>query len=230
MAQTQCTLQLAMCNTSQYYNLRVQAQVSRLNKIWKPWAGQIIVCYKIETRIGDAFLQVREHVMTKFANERMGVKMLREKGRSGLENSPNSMESFGLNRMVEIKKRQIIGFFKGPYGKVPELPCCKVLYTCRITGDHLGCTEGENCWISSLIQACLWPTQIFRESWRFFARDVYIQGIKQVTFTTIPRAGYIIWMQVKSKKVSYLMYTCPKYSKVPTFNRSLDLVNPKPSK
>jgi hypothetical protein len=51
-----------------------------------------------------------------------------------------------------------------------------------------------------------------------------------VTFTTIPRAGYIIWMQVKSKKVSYLMYTCPKYSKVPTFNRSLDLVNPKPSK
>jgi hypothetical protein len=42
--------------------------------------------------------------MTKFANERMGVKMLREKGRSGLENSPNSMESFGLNQIVEIKK------------------------------------------------------------------------------------------------------------------------------
>ncbi len=29
-------------------------------------------------------------------------------------------------------------------------------------------------------------------SGNFFARDVYIQGIKQVTFTTIPRAGYII--------------------------------------
>jgi hypothetical protein len=26
----------------------------------------------------------------------------------------------------------------------------------------------------------------------FFARDVHIQGIKQVTFITIPRAGYII--------------------------------------
>jgi len=60
-----------MYNTSQDYNLQVQAQVSRLNKIYKPWAWQFIVCYKVETRIGDAFLQVREHVMTKFANERM---------------------------------------------------------------------------------------------------------------------------------------------------------------
>ncbi len=29
-------------------------------------------------------------------------------------------------------------------------------------------------------------------SGEFFARDVYIQGLKQVTFITIPRAGYII--------------------------------------
>jgi hypothetical protein len=43
--------------------------------------------------------------MTKFANERMGVKMLRGKGRRGLKNSPNSMEGFDLNRMVEIKKK-----------------------------------------------------------------------------------------------------------------------------
>jgi hypothetical protein len=104
--------------------------------------------------------------MTKFANERMGVEMLREKGRRGLGSSPNSKESFGLNQMVKIKKlRQIIGFFKGPYGELPELPCCKVLHTCSITGDHLGCTEGENFWISSLkkdeIQAWLWPTLLF---------------------------------------------------------------------
>jgi hypothetical protein len=50
--------------------------------------------------------------MTKFANEGMGVKMLRRKGRRGLENIPNSMESFGLNRMVKIKKRQMIVFLK----------------------------------------------------------------------------------------------------------------------
>ncbi len=165
----------------------------------------------------------------------MGVKMLRGKGRRGLENIPNSMESFGLNRMVKIKKKANDSFFKGLYGKLPELSCCKVLHTCRITGDHLGCMEGENCWISSLkkdeIQACIWPTRCFLgNSGNFFARDVYIQGIKQVTFITIPRAGYVIWMQVKTKKVSYLMYTCPKHTKVSPFNRSLDLVNPKPSK
>ncbi len=150
-----------MYNTSQDYNLQVWAQVSRLNKICKPWAWQIIVCYKVETRIGDAFLQVREHVMTKFANERMGVKMLREKGRRGLKNSPNSMEGFGLNWMVEIKNKANHSFLKGPNGKLPELPCCKVLHTCRITDDYHGCTEGENCWISSLKRmtkyACGWP-------------------------------------------------------------------------
>jgi hypothetical protein len=41
----------------------------------------------------------------------MGVKMLREKGRRGLENSPNSMESFGLNRMVEKKEEANHRFF-----------------------------------------------------------------------------------------------------------------------
>ncbi len=39
--------------------------------------------------------------------------------------------------------------------------------------------------------ACGQPN-VLGNSGDFFARDVYIQGIKQVTFTTIPRAGYII--------------------------------------
>jgi hypothetical protein len=96
------------------------------------------------------------------------------------------MEGFGLNRMVEIKNKANRSFLKGPYGKLPELPCCKVLHTCRITDDYCGCTEGEN-----------WLTQFFKGILAiFFARDVYIQGIKQVTFITIPRAGYMFYPSI----------------------------------